>query len=517
MNYINQKKIIKQRVLYTLCFLALSIIDWANGSLNGRIQMMATNLTGIVIAFIILSSYDIKGFLKPVYALWAAVCLIASPIIVHIILITIPYKGQVVTATINVVVYGFILIRTLLRTIENKDKIQIRIGVFAGWILMLVLMLFSVNENIWPLWFLGVFSSYYLTDFESDREKVLYVSTIDGVIIGFFILQGIALFFRPYDVARYSGLYINPNFNALFYLITYSALLCKWFILKKTNNHIIFRLIVALLAGALYGFCLFTGSKASLAAMILVTIPFICFSLKYDKSKINGFFRYWIALGLIGIASVPIVYFAIRYMPTIHLHPLYFEGEYSEIKILPGEPRDSEKYVSFSEAMTENAGRIFYMIPNFGAMKVYAAELDELDEPKAIFTDEEILAGIDPIRLRTEIYRYYIERLNLVGHTNDYQGALVYPYYTAPHAHNIFIQMAFLYGIPSGVLFMIFILSFIPGCIRLYRNGEEENACVTSCFLVAFVVFGMFEIDWMCGQLPFTMAFLLFRGIVRNT
>lgn len=512
----NQKKIIWQRVVYTLCFLFLSIVDWANGSLDGRTQMTATNLTGVVIAVIIFSAYRLNDFKKRVYVLWTCICLTMIPVGIHFAVKVIPYKGQVVTAGINIALYGFILIREFLGIIRYGEKKPMKIWFVIGWIIMLALMLVSVNENIWPLWFAGVFLSYYFVDFNFKNEDIIYISIIDGLIIGFFVLQGLALLFRPYDVARYAGIYVNPNFNALFYLVTYSALLCKWFYLKKQNKNAFFRIIVALLSGSMYGFCLFTGSKASLAAMFFVTIPFICLSLKYDDLKVLSFFKYWIVLGMVGVFSVPIVYNAIRYMPTIHLHPLYFEGEYSELKVLPGEPRDSEKYVSFSDAMMENAGRIFYMFPELGAMKVHAAELEDVSERKAIFTDDEILAGVDPIRLRTEIYKYYIEKLNFFGHTNDYEGALVYPYYTAPHAHNVFIQIAFLYGIPAGIMFVLMVLAYIPGCIYLLKSGEDFRVCVISCFVIAFVVFGFFEIDWMCGQLPFTMFFLLFRDVVRN-
>lgn len=523
MEKIIQNKRNQQRVLYTLCFFTLCLIDWVKGSLNGRAQMTATNMTGIVVAVMILSALNLKQFFKQVYAVWLVLNILAVPICIYMILSVYPYRGQVITATVNITIYGFIIIRIVLNLIKAKKVNGVRILVFVGWLVMLALMLFSVNENIWPIWFATIFGTFYLTEFDENADKNIYFSIPDGIILGFFTIQGIALLFRPYDIVRYSGLYVNPNFNALFYLMAYSAFLCKWYMLKNEKKYPVLRFLLCLFAASMYGFCIFTGSKSAILAMLIVTVLFSVLILRYFRKKAMAFVGCWLILGLVGILSVPIVYGAIRYMPTLHLHPLYFEGEYSIYKIQPGEPRDSEKYVSFENAMESNVGRVFYNIPklieslnSFMALNVHAAETEDFQKPEYIFSDEEANNGINPIRLRTEIYRYFFSRLNLIGHTNDYVGAPVDYTYTAPHAHNVFIQIAFLYGIPAGIMFIGMILSFVPECIGLMKAGEDYRVFLISSFVLAFVVFGFFEIDWMCGQLPFTMIFILFRDTIRK-
>ena len=257
--------------------------------------------------------------------------------------------------------------------------------------------------------------------------------------------------------------------------------------------------------------------------MIAVTVLFSVLMLRCCKNKVVSFIRCWLMLGFIGVISVPIIYGAIRYMPTLHLHPLYFEGEYSINRVQPGEPRDSMKYITFEDAMRTNVGRVFYKIPKlkeyfdlFIPLTVHAAEPEDVKETEFLFSQEEEKDGIDPIELRKRIQTYYFERLNILGHTNDYEVAQLTSHSNAPHAHNVFIQMAFLYGVPSGILFVLMVLSFIPGCIGLMKKGEDDRVCLISCFVLSFVVFGLFEIDWMCGQLPFTMLFILFRDVVRK-
>ncbi len=486
--------------------------------------MTATNMTVIVVAVIILSSFKLKSFIKPIYMLWLVLSITLVPIVAYRILLCYPYRGQVVTATINVVLFGFIAIKILEDLIVTKKMCAVRLPLYVGWIIMLTLMFLSVNENIWPIWFAIIFGLFYLTEFHRETERIIYVSLSDGIILGFFVIQGLALLFRPYDVVRYLGLYINPNFNALFYLMSYSAFLCKWFFLKKEGKSPVFRAIIGALAASMYGFCIFTGSKSAVLAMLILTVPFTLLMLKYCESKAISFIRCWMILGIVGLVSIPIVYGAIRYMPTIHLHPLYFEGEYSTARVQPGESRDSEKYISFEYAMESNMGRYLYLLPNikeyidsYITLKVHAAEPSEYQTMEAIFSEEEVAAGIDPIKLRQEIRLYFLKRLNMLGHTNDYEGAPTYPGHVEPHAHNVFIQMAFLYGIPAGIMFIAMILAFVPGCTSLMKVGEDYKVCLISCFVLAFVVFGFFEIDWMCGQLPFAMVFLLFRDVVRKT
>ena len=66
-----------RRILYTICFTLLCVVDWVNGSQDGRLQFVATNLIGVLMGIVILSTYRFKEFLKPAYYVWAAVSVIA--------------------------------------------------------------------------------------------------------------------------------------------------------------------------------------------------------------------------------------------------------------------------------------------------------------------------------------------------------------------------------------------------------------------------------------------------------
>ncbi len=513
------KKMLK--FIYTLCFIAFCIINWAKVTLDGRTQMTAANLTGVVIAIIILCSFEYKSFLKPVYGIWFLLCVFIVPISCKLALKTHPYQGQTVTTCINFAICGFVVIRVAEELLWEKKAPNGRKAIFIIWLLLIVWMIISVNEDIWPIWFGILTGAFYLTDIDKNDIRILFRSAVDGTIISFFILQGAAFAFRPFDSIRYLGIFMNPNMNGLFVVISYAAFLCKWYILKKDEKSMVFRFIIAMLSGAMFGFAIFTASKASIVTLVFETIPFIIFITRDNKRKVLCFLKYGCSIIFLGLLSIPIDYLAIRYLPTVHLHPIFYEAEYSERKVLPGEPRDSEKYITFEQAMDFSLGRIFYMIKNPKVLSLktgftlYAyAEGLQPEEQDYLYTEEEYYEGVEPIDLRVRIYKSYINRLNMLGHKNNYEWVAVHKDSYASHAHNMFIQMAFLYGIPVGLLFIVMVITYVYGIAKMIRIGENEKACIISCFIIGVIVFGMFEENWLLGQMHFTLFFLFFREIV---
>ena len=59
---------------YMVGFLVLGWIDQRRGSAVGEIQMLFANLTGVVIAFMLLPGMKMRKFRQKVYLRWTAVC-----------------------------------------------------------------------------------------------------------------------------------------------------------------------------------------------------------------------------------------------------------------------------------------------------------------------------------------------------------------------------------------------------------------------------------------------------------
>jgi len=524
--YVERRNSIKTmrwyRVIYTLCFFALCIIDWMAGSMEGRVQFISTNCTGIVIAIIILSGYRLKDFFKPVYVIWTGLVIVSVPLAVLFLMPYYPYKGQFISGMVNICIYGYIVIRVSIRQIYEK-KSNVNFIVFFIWIAMLALMLVSRNEAIWPLWFAAMFGSFYLTEYEKGKKILIYKGLIDGVILGFFAIQGAALLFRPYDIVRYMGMYLNCNINALFYLTSFCALLCKLFILIKENKNMVFRVITFFLAGSMFGFTIMTGSRATVLSLIAVFVPFLISGFKYFKKKARTVTVYIVSLILVATISVPVTFMAVRYVPTIHLHPVFFMDEYNNPgKIHSGDPRDSEKYVTFDYMVNYCiGGRLSNIFPQklsdaietaLPVMQAYAAEAGT-PEKEYLIEKAEDLSGFN---IRYQIHKWYLKKLNLFGHSNDEHGVPLTSRLIAPHAHNWWLQLTFNFGIPVGILLLCGVALYVKIFFSLLKSGNDFFACIIGCFTTAFLVFGFLEVDYFLGQLPFTLFFLLFALVVQR-
>ena len=488
----------------------------------GRIQFVSTNCTGILVAVIILSGYKIKDFLKPVYAIWTGLIFVVVPLAVRFLMPYYPYKGQFISGMVNVCIYGYIVIRVLIKQICER-KSNVHFIVFFIWIAMLALMLVSRNEAIWPMWFGAMFGSFYLTEYDKDKKILIYKGLVDGIILGFFVIQGAALLFRPYDMVRYQGMYFNCNINALFYVTSFCALLCKLFILIKEGKPIILHVFTFLLAGSMFGFTILTGSRAALIALMAVFIPFLICAVKYSLKKVRAISFYIASLIVIATISIPVTYLAVRYVPTIHLHPVFFMDEYNNPgKIHSGDPRDSEKYVTFDYMVNYCiSGRLYDILPKkmsealeskFLVMQVYAADVEGSDKEYLI----EEGGDLSGFNVRYQIHKWYFSKLNLFGHSNDEHGVPLVMGYTAPHAHNWWLQLTFNFGIPVGILLICGVVLYVKAFFSLLKSGNDFYACVLGCFITAFLVFGFFEVDYFLGQLPFTLFFLLFALVVQR-
>ena len=439
---------------------------------------------------------------------------------------------------------------------EWSRKGKLRAGILAiSWLLMVSFMTFSPFRSLWQVWFLVMFGMFYLIPIGSEEGKKLWNGMADGIIWGFFAIQIFAYGFRPYDEVRYKGAFNNCNMNALFYLVTYIMVLYRLYVLNSKERleaeqkKIIGRLIKAfyyILAGGLITFIFFTISRTALLAAFVITFLYgiMTVTIAY-KEKVSRLLLQWFLIGICALLTFPCVYVTIRYLPGILHHPIWYSGEYSVSRVHSYDPINSDKYVSLEEFWESAIGRLDYRILSGhtgGEMKMVAqATVPEVSVPgEAYLVDngsiedisiedivaeelngndgsegkiEYILSGEDTSnssKIRKEIYFLYFKNLNFKGHilTDGYYQ--ITPEYHAWHAQNVFLQIAYYYGIPSGILFFFLILAAgwlgVKGF--LLNPIRYENLIPILVWLV-FVVIGLLECVWNPGQLILTLLFLV--------
>ena len=534
-----------KRLIYIACFIWLCRLDHILGSETGRIQYATKNYTGVVIAIIILTAYSIKDFIKIPYLVWTILFFIGRFIVLGFNLIPTDNPPRLESVIWNVGIYGIVLIRFFYQFVIEKKRPRMNWPVFAIWFVMLLGMVIIRWDLAWPKWFLFMFGCFYLTDFKEKDLNNLFVSMVEGIIVGFLLVQGYACLHRPYDVLRYVGAYGNSNINALFYLTTYAAVLCKWYQMKLKKRPIILRIPMILLCGVLYSLTFLTGCRTAIIMLFILTVLFLFFQMISRKRRrvVEGMID-GIAIVLAVVVSIVPSYNAIRYIPAIVDEPVYIEGELQEYKIQKGDPIDSEKYISLEVTLEHTFGRFFWMILKeeetesissilFPKMKVLAVELDpELDgdvweeydevyvEPGTdqkhpILGKREYLTS--PVKTRATIYRYYIEHSKLIGKRDGVDNIWVVPEYSVPHSHNVVLEMVGDFGWIIGGIFAIILLLFYHLTINNIVEGKQGaryyRLFVMLTFVTTFVGFGMLDRVWAYGQLIYTMFYLMQYGM----
>lgn len=511
---------------YAVCFVFLGIIDQRRGSASGETQMSFANLTGVVIALLLLPSIRLEKIKEKIYLLWTPVCVTLGIIVCVVGVYYWQYKGQWITAVLNVVVWSYLLIYIFKekRYIEFSDRIKQ--PVFWVICLCLLLMQLSVHEGIEPLWYLLIYGGFAFIGIPQGKTKDFFDGMLTGIILWFFGQQIIAFGLRPYDYVRYRGLYSGETQNGMHYMVVFCALLLKWIYSRENGKKWFIRFFYFFMSAGLISFTFFTGGRGPILGILAaLAFTFLAYDI-FRRKTFYGLLLHSTALLLCIVLTFPTIYLCIRYLPTVMHHPVWFEGEYVEGEsVCSFDPWNSEKYISFERALYVDVGRVLELIgvssqswiPQLmdfiQALPVHAEELDvqEIEaeagsNPDNPFNPSGELAYWSSTEARKIIYTYYWNHLNLVGHDKQHSGFWISRDTYYGHAHNMFLQVAYDYGIIPGILFLLVYLYSLYRAFRLWLKGNWT--CIV--FLLAILCFGMVEMVLVSGQITVTLMAIMF-------
>lgn len=511
-------------IFYTLIILFLCIVDQRRGSAPGQVQFVFVNLAGAAVCLLMFSAYKLKEFLRFPYWIWTIVFAVGSIAVTHIRDEAIIYRGQWYTALINVWLIGLLVIKMISKIFAEKYRPSFSkkaLVLFLGFMLLACL---SKNDSLWTWWYLVLFTMLYLTDFSSEDRQRLFNAIPNGITLGFFLIQGLAFVFRPYDNLRYHGLYANENMNALFYSLVYCAFLSKYCRCFGRNDEIkryrLRRIILMYFCGVMWSFVCMTMCRTAMISMAIVTGCAVIYCLCKIKKKIIVNVASMVAGLIISIIlSAPITYCAVRYLPAVFHHPIWFGGEYSSEDVHSWDPIDSPKYIKWEQIWEGLLGRwramnISELIVKDETNNIICIVSNDSDRIMAKmvlgYIEQQNNYEMSKANVRLEIFKYYYEQLNVWGHLNAESGFLLREITWVPHAHNLILEMAFMFGIPSAVFCVIWLVYGISVSVeKAFCRTKDDDMMMLALFYINIVTFGMLEIVWLTGQISFILLFIM--------
>lgn len=439
---------------------------------------------------------------------------------------------QVVKLTVWAgIVAGIVILNTVVALMKGQllQKLARTASPVYGIILALFfgLMLAFRNTRGWVVYLVCAFALYYLRVAVWEKRDRLPGNICNGILLHFLVAAGYCLLHRPYMFFyyyRYPFVFHTVTITAVYLSLVVVAALVKFlhaYGRERSLSNVWKELVLFGLSMAYLIFTLSrTGYLAILAAM-LITVPFACFRM---RRKIRSFFVAAAMLTLSVLLCFPVAYTAQRTIPAVAAQPHTFAIEELPSEIEHGRDMDSKYYMTVRRFI-----QIFEMkilgIPEEECISLFMAEEEGRNIPdrmlvaSADFSGGEIPAqegeqsGSDVEEYangRLEIFRLYYHNLNREGH--DDMGILLPNGVLIAHAHNIYLQAAYDFGVPVGIVFILFGLATIVQAGIYYGKRREQSDCCLLPFtlLLVFAVAGLTE--WIfhpCNPLAFCLLLSL--------
>lgn len=530
-------------VILTVCFIGAAFIDMGRTNGNWDVWRNANRCLGLIVATVSLCATGIGNKRLLPYGIASAVSLL--------LILTVPvwpfeivpwHRADARLIVLNVLVIGIAFIEALIARI---GKIRNTEGGFKGvfsnpgrlfkdnyigitavvfWLLATV----SPNHTYWPGYSLILLILLLLTPFSKEDLIRTVKGFALGTVIGFLAIQTIAWGFRPYtkEMIRYSGFYFNSNMLDLICLTVLVICLFGMYASLKEDKPRILKTVISVATAAL-AISLIVMSMGRLSIVLAFGFAgiFMILLLIFLKGKRKRVLKLWGICIASLIVAFPITFASVEYLPRILKHPIVINYDYNWVDL-----ENPDNYVTVEDFIDEFGDRSKKLVTvtekndsSTDDANVSQTGPNPLIDYSKIkdpdFSEDKYYASYakrhSGIKVRIVIWKTYLHNLNLTGHNPDEMRLYYSPYKQTYHAHNIFINTAYLYGIPAGILFVIsvaeILVTLVCGFIR-----RKDNVYIGTVFgaIILLTVFGLAELDWQFGQLLW-FALLLVQGMLK--
>lgn len=416
-------------------------------------------------------------------------------------------------------VIGLIVIQLVYRIIKREWKKLTRVNLLCLGVALVfwIACVICGNGRQWPAVLCVVFLVWILFYAMSDNKQKTLENICNGILLAFIGTVIFCLYRRPYQyymLTRYGGIFFTATATAIYYLLPAAAALTKILLAIRESNKQKF-IFASCIFGIVTAYLGFTASRTgiiSILVMILFAffVPYAGIQKEFWKKQLKSFGLVVVSVVLTFVMS----FGATRMIPAMAGNPFYFWYEKPNAFISEDTPWSGGEnpafYIDIQMTMEMLFGRLFVMGEENAGEKVDAGYVLG---PMLVSSEETSVAVSEGAVTqyangRLEIFQAYLSQLNMGGHdtmaATDANGELIM------HAHNSYIQVAYDFGIPVGILFLVLCLVvFVRACSDAYKKGGKEvYSYLPLLVVVGFGVSSVFEWAYHIAN-PLGFVFLL--------
>lgn len=449
------------------------------------------------------------------YNIILTVLLCSILLLQYIVRIWANYKVYPIYSTVFSLIFLAVVLLVALCTKSSGISKSCNINriLLALWLLLCICMLYSDLAVRKRYGFVGLillvpFTALFLvfTKSTQDVKSGFFKCFINAVEISFIISTIFCIMFRPHaDATRYCGIMTNPNVYAKYLVTVWVCLLTKLDEIITNDSKRLYSVINGFEIGILLTLLYRTGARTSFLAIACTLFVWFCIRLYKNRREGRPVIRYIASCFIGSLAGMAACFILLSAVPNIINHPVNFNDD----KVFVAE---SDRNICYASEIPEPDKEDYNSAsPDNAVSKIVSSEESEpalFQRIMSIFQGGQSLDVI--LNNRISIFKSYLGSINVRGHRKYSKN--VNGNYVA-NAHNSFIQMAYTYGIPSVIVYIILNLFVLVTSIKHYiKNiGRSKYAALPMLITIAFLITSMFEA--MIVPMHSLLAFSYYLGI----
>lgn len=435
--------------------------------------------------------------------------------------------------------WGMVLIRTIRRW--HRKKLQgICRPIAIVWLLSCAGMLLAANGKQWVLFLLPAFTLFYL-QYDSATECRRVIRNFgNGVLANFVLILVLCLLHRPYEYYQFNRypMWFHTVASTGMYLALVEVIALVRLYVRMRETGSVWKGCVKewLLHSVVVAYIAFSVARTAIMSVCGVLIVLLVGTLIVYRIRLRRYIHVFGMFILLFVLSIPVCYTATRCVPAVVNEPVFVSESREDFKdaVKKGDEPDSNKYMNFKAVMRlwgerlglpevltrpfaddASAERLYFVMEQerdlaSAAQNGYdvAAAVGGQEADIAQESAAEPTSGIDELSNgRISIFLMYLEELNWTGHDSMVyvceDGTMI------AHSHNTFIQMAYDFGILTGILFLGLCLFVIVRAVAAIWRGTDRSEEMFLSLLIS-CAYMITSISEYVGNpnMPFGFAYL---------